>query len=176
MTKDELLGCFSTVRNNYALVLTSIIFLCEENAANVFVDRYDQLPIAEVDFRYVEGIIRDDERLRLGTGQLQKMIHRAALKELFELLRHYCHETKQMSLFKSAPWYQFARIARNSLSHNYRLEFKKYDMSVLPVTWDGLTIDASMDGKYLPMEEFFTRPKLWTLIGEMELYVGTTLA
>lgn len=176
MTKGELLGCFRTVRNNYALVLASIIFLCEEEAADVFVNRYEQLPEVEYDFRYVEEILRDDSRLRLGTGQLQKMIHRAALNELFELMKHYCKQSKQMATLTGAPWYQFTRIVRNSFSHNYLLEFNNYDLKCLPVSWDGLTIEASMGGQHLPMAGFLARVKLWKLIGEMEAYAVETLA
>lgn len=35
MTKDELLGCFVTVHNDYALVLAATVLFCEDNAADI---------------------------------------------------------------------------------------------------------------------------------------------
>ena len=44
-------------------------------------------------------------------------------------------------------WYEFARILVNSLSHNFRLDYREYDRRQLPATYKNETLTISMDGK-----------------------------
>ncbi|NTH16659.1 hypothetical protein G6L99_31595 [Agrobacterium rhizogenes] len=72
----------------------------------------------------------------------------------FEFLSKFCknygeanpHSTLSSDL-KAAQWYQFARLVRNALSHNFRFEFDRGTRMKLPITWNGITISEAMDGQ-----------------------------
>lgn len=49
--------------------------------------------------------------------------------------------------------------------------FNEYDLRQLPVTWSGLTIEASMQDQPLAMRDFLSRPKAVELIDDVIAYV-----
>lgn len=100
---------------------------------------------------------------------------RALIKESFELIKNYSDETKQDSKFKAEAWYQFARMIRNCLSHNFKFEFNKYDKRILPVSLKSRTIDATMDGKHLELK-FFGYVETWELFMEYQDFVANRLS
>lgn len=93
------------------------------------------------------------------------MLLRAIIKEPFELIKDYCDKTGRAGQFKTESWYQFARIIRNCLSHNFRFEFNPYDKSLLPVTWKSRIITLVMDGLPLSLS-FFGYVEAWELFIE----------
>jgi hypothetical protein len=74
------------------------------------------------------------------------------LKESFRITQAYCKETSQSSVVTSQPWYQFARILVNCLSHSFRLDYSPYDLKKLPVSYAAETIDSSMDGQTVSIQ------------------------
>lgn len=95
--------------------------------------------------------------------EFAKMHLRTFATESFEKTKRYCESTDQVQLFKKQPWYQFARMVRNSLKHSQHWSFNNYDLSILPVTWQGKTIEAGMNGKEMTWEFFdpFDSLELW---------------
>ncbi|PDT32218.1 hypothetical protein CO671_29770 [Rhizobium sp. M10] len=72
----------------------------------------------------------------------------------FEFLNDFCEdydkESPKISLLrdlKAAGWYQFARIVRNTLSHNFRFDFDAGTKARLPISWNGMTISEAMNGQ-----------------------------
>ena len=53
----------------------------------------------------------------IAVREFQGMLRRAAVGESHELLVAYCESTNQFTKYRSVPWFQFARIARNTVSH-----------------------------------------------------------
>lgn len=96
---------------------------------------------------------------------------RNCLKEAFEIVKAHGEATGQADIIRAAPWYRFLRIVRNCLSHDMRLRFNAYDLKQLPVSWSGLTIDASMQDQPLQMRDFLSRPKAVELIDAVIEYV-----
>lgn len=76
-----------------------------------------------------------------------RFLTRNLLKESFRITESYCTLTRQKNTLKNEEWHQFARIIVNSLSHNFRLEFRPYDKKQLPVTYKNIEINESMDDK-----------------------------
>lgn len=103
------------------------------------------------------------------------MLLRALLKESFELVRDYSERTKQDALFRSQPWYQFARMIRNCISHNFHFHFTPHDLRHLPATWNGRTIDALLDKKPLAIA-FLGYDGTWELFRELEEFAVVSLA
>lgn len=173
MNAKEIREKLQTVKNNYALTQAGILFLAQPETPLKFEEYFSVIaehPESE-SFGYIRYLLHDDALLKHGVTQLRKSVLRGCLKETYELIKLYSEETNQNNILKAAPWYQFLRVIRNSLSHNFCLVFNKYDKSVLPVSWGGLTIDINMDGNELPMAGFLTIENSLKLIDEVCLYV-----
>lgn len=82
----------------------------------------------------------------------------------FELLKDYCADfdkaVKPAVLFgrlRSTPWYEYTRLVRNAISHNFRFAFDERDKLRLPVTWNSITIDSNCDGQAITYETLWHR-------------------
>jgi hypothetical protein len=175
---QHLLESLQTVKNNYALAQAGIALM-------TFPDAEERLKVAfgavadkeeSASFNYISYVFRDDELLKLATSQLRNATLRNCLKETFEIVSIHAEQTGQLPTLKRASWYQFLRIIRNCLSHDFILTFTTADRKHLPVNWSSLTIDASMAGKHIPMRGFLTRLKALELIEEVRSYVKREFA
>lgn len=148
MTKDDLVGIYRTALNNCKLTYASMILWAHDDMVSVFEALYEKLDIPKP-YTDLLPILRDQRVLRIACEQLYEAAHRAALKEMFEITKYYCESTSQLQLLKAQPWFQFWRILRNCFSHDLRFRFTPHDLKLLPVTWSGTTLDASLEGKHL---------------------------
>lgn len=172
MKKDKIRGCLQTIKNNYALTQAGIMFLADPEAGKKFEEYYSAIAEhPEAQFGYIKYIFKDYSLLKHATNELRKSVLRNCLKEIFETLMSELVSGNQKEILIKAPWYQFLRIVRNSLSHDFHLQFRKSDKKELPVTWSDLTISIDMDGKYLPMAGFLSRAKAQQLIDEIIDYI-----
>jgi len=76
---------------------------------------------------------------------------RNLLKEGFRIAQSYYQDAGEAATLTGQSWYQFARILVNSLSHDFRLNFRQHDLNQMPVSHGGHTIEASMNGQSLSM-------------------------
>lgn len=173
MSKTELRGQLQTIKNNYALVQAGIMFLAQPGAQTKFDEYFAAVSVhpEAKGFGYIRYVFESDELLALATNQLRKSVLRNCLKEMFELVKAYGLETNQIKILRVAQWYQFLRMMRNSLSHDFCVRYEKNDLKLLPITWSGLTLAASMDGSELPMAGFLTRVKILELMDNVIAYV-----
>lgn len=104
-----------------------------------------------------------EEDFKHAAMEFAKMHLRTFTTEMFEKLKGYCISTGQMDLMRKQGWYQFARMVRNSLKHSQHWEFNKYDLSILPVTWCGKTIDTALAGTEMTWDFYdsFDALELW---------------
>ena len=173
MDKAYLRGQLQTIKNNFALVQLSIALMAQPDALEIFEHTFEAVkdhPEAE-SFAYIRYVFGRDELLKHATNQFRQSVLRNCLKEAFELVKLYGEEHGQAQVIRAAPWYRFLRIIRNCLSHDMRLHFNGYDLKQLPVSWSGLTIDASMQDQPLPMRDFLSRQKAVELIDDVIRYV-----
>lgn len=166
MDKVDLRGQLQTIKNNYALVQAGILFLAQPDALAKF-DEYSLLFLEHPEakkFLYIRYVLESDELLKLATNQLRKSVLRNCIKEMFELVKKYGLETNKIKLLRASPLYQFLRMLRNSLSHDFFLRYSDHDLKLLPLTWSGLTLTSAMDGSELAMAGFLTRAKILELM------------
>jgi len=54
-------------------------------------------------------------------------------------------------------------MVRNSLKHNQKWNFNSYDLSLLPIVWNGKTIDSTMKNQEMTWSFFdsFDALELW---------------
>ncbi len=138
------------------------------NKSNVAFGQYN------ITFDQVTNLLRNDNDRSIAIKEFLNMLLRSLIKESFELIKEYCEESAQSRLFKTEPWFQFARIIRNCLSHNFKFEFNAYDRRLLPVTWKARTITLQMDGQHLELG-FFGYVEAWELFQEFQEFVDNSL-
>lgn len=175
MPTSTLRGQLQTIKNNYALVQAGIMFLVQPDARERFDEYFSVVshhPEAK-EFGYIRYVYENDDLLALATNELRMSVLRNCLKETFEAVKIHGLTTNQIKVARTAPWYQFLRMARNSLSHDFFVRYKEHDLKLLPVTWSGLTFTAAMNDTMLPMGGFLTRTKVLELIDDVIAYVET---
>ena len=94
-------------------------------------------------------LLGNKSKLIHSADQLYLTLVRAAVTESLDLTRDYCRKTGQIEVLKSQPWFHIFRIFRNAFNHNFKLEFGKEDLKLLPLAWNNLSIDASDNSKEL---------------------------
>ena len=174
MTKHELLSQLENAKNNYILGLAALALFATEESYPVIEKSSCSFGSYSLSFDQVANLLKKREDKEIALKEFTKMLLRALVKESFELIKDYCDVSKQTSSFTSQLWYQFARMIRNCLSHNFRFEFRSHDKALLPVSWKGKTITREMDGSYLELS-FFGYIEAWELFTEMSYFAERAL-
>ena len=175
MTKPELISQLENAKNNYILGLAGISLFGSPEAYPILEKNHAVFGTYTVDFAQVVGLLRIAGDREIAIKEFLTSQIRLLIKESFELIKDYCDSTSQIALFKAEPWYQFARMIRNCLSHNFRFEFNKYDNVLLPVSWKARTITSAMEGQHLKLA-FFGYVETWELFREYQYFVQVRLA
>lgn len=159
LTKADVIECFEKRDRSYRLAIMCTHWLRDSS-------QYAPSAIAEANSLQMEarGLWISYSDLAQALEQLD--LREALLAEFtlthlyalicppFEFLNDFCEdydkESPEVSLLrdlKAAEWYQFARIVRNTLSHNFRFDFDARTKARLPIGWKGITISEAMDGQ-----------------------------
>ena len=154
-TKDESLNGLNIVLNNflYGIVCPKLVpperWKEASSKTAVFGDVEIQLgPLVnrafEADFTACDGFKRNYENSLL----------RTMMREAHELILLYCEETQQFPIYKAEPWFQFARVLRNVMSHKEGGTLREWPKYLLKngtasVTWRSKTFDTTMLGHRL---------------------------
>ena len=150
MGKSELLRMMTNARNNFTVGLAGVLMLDLGNISDI--RGKSSLVLGEnyeLPFDQVVALLGEDYVDKLiALTEFLNMLLRAFIKEPYELLKAYCRDTGQLREMQCQPWFQFARIIRNCLSHDFRFDLSKH-MKLLPVTWKGKTITGGMHGTRL---------------------------
>ena len=162
MVKAELVSQLENAKNNYILGLAAISLFASPEAYSILDDRHASFGQYSIRFSQVSGLLRNAKDREIAIREFLTSQIRALIKESFEMIKDYCDDTGQSTAFKGEPWYQFARMIRNCLSHNFKFEFNNYDKGLLPVSWRARTIEIGMDGQHLKLD-FFGYVETWEL-------------
>lgn len=175
MNKTHLLGVYRTALNHIQLSYASLVLWSYPDSPAFFEKLYGQLENIPKPFPGVVTFVRDDVAMRIACEELYDSSHRAALKELFTLTKRYCANTNQLDRLKSQPWFQFWRLLRNCFAHDMVFNFNPAEKALLPVTWSGVTIDLTMNGKHLTHGQC-SREKLRELLEAANTFIARELA
>jgi len=176
MNKAELVGTFRTAINNCKLVYASMLLFSHDDMPKIYRQLSDAIDIPRpYDEIEIISLLTDRDVSKIAFSELYDTVHRAALKELFEITKYYCEFTGQLKIIQSQGWYQFWRVLRNCLSHDFKLQFNEYDLKKLPVSWGKLTIDMAMEGKNLTHGNF-SRQDIVAFLTEVSDFIEKELA
>ncbi len=174
MTKEELANQLEHTKNNYILGLAAHSLFDSGRVNAVLRTHLSAFGSYIVRFDQVAKLLEDGRDHTIALKEFLKMLMRTLIKESFEHIKDYCQDTGQYAALKTEPWYEFARLIRNFLSHNCRFEFNKYDKERLPITWKDKTITVEMDN-CSPDMSFFGYVETWELFQEFEDFVENRL-
>lgn len=78
--------------------------------------------------------------------EFYKFVRRNLVKESFEVVWSYTRGANLRPILKTQPWFHFIRLARDAVTHDLHFRLEK-ERKVLPVCWNGKTIDIAMNGQ-----------------------------
>ena len=167
--KKELMGQLTNAKNNYILGLAAMSLFSESISIEHLRNSHASFGEYTVKFDQVSSLLASDADREIAIKEFLTMLIRALLKESFELVRDYAKVSKQDTMLSAQPWYQFARIIRNCISHNFHFRLTPYDKEKLPVTWNSRIIDSPLQDKPLAIS-FLGYDGTWELFKEMEQF------
>jgi hypothetical protein len=119
----------------------------------------------EIPYSDLAELLQDDATQPIVTSDfILNQLH-ALIRAPFELLRDYCEDYDKaapghqlVQRLQKSPWYQFTRLVRNAVSHNFRYDFRDSDKKRMPITWRGITLTEDWHGKPITYETFWHKP------------------
>ncbi|MHB8089391.1 MAG: hypothetical protein ACYDH2_14205, partial [Anaerolineaceae bacterium] len=98
---------------------------------------------------WTANVLGNKQNRAIAIGELEKSLKRALVREGHELILLYCEESGQVAKYKMAPWFQFARIIRNIVSHKQGSILREWPkdlikQGVVTVSWRSRTLSTSM--------------------------------
>lgn len=174
LTKDELHSQIQNVKNNYILGLSAISVLTEPFAPEHLKNSHCTFGEYIVDFNQVANLLANGSDRSIALKEFATMLIRGLLKESYEIVRAYTKSSQQGAKFRAQPWFQFFRLIRNCVSHNFHFEFSDSDKDLLPVTWRGRVIDDTFDRQPLEIS-FLGYDGVWALFSELMQFVDEQL-
>ena len=159
MTQSQLLAALKNVLNNFVfgMVLTR---MCPEPSFAGLSGKTATFQGPEGDLVHIkldaiaDNMSRPTDR-KLLIEEFENNLKRALVSEGHELILGYCEETNQFAIYKAEPWFQFARIIRNVVSHkdggalrNWPPELTK--AVVTEVSWRRRTLEMRSVGQEIP--------------------------
>lgn len=170
MTKGELLGSYQTKMNHIQLSYASLVLWSYDDVRSFFEQLHGELDDNIKVFPSVINLVKDKTNMRIALEDLYQSAYRSAVVELCSLTKLYCRQTGQLQCLKAQPWFQFLLVIRNCWSHDMTFNLNPNEKSKLPLTWSGITLDESINGKSLTHGDLSYK-KLYELLQTGQKYV-----
>lgn len=162
-----------TVQNNYVLGLASLALLTAPEAGAMLRRDSARFGGYEIQFAQVADLFSNPEHRDDACKSLLVMHMCSLIKDSFELCKHHCEIADSMQQMRAEPWYQFCRLVRNCIGHNFAFKFSARDIAVLPATWRGRSITPGMNRGPLPLT-FFGYGEAWELFQDIRAFAVRT--
>lgn len=173
-SKTELITQVENSKALYVLGLGSICLLGHTDAPNLLRSSHVEFGGQKQTFKNMATQLENPRDRQWILEDLHKVFLRSYIRETFEIIMDYCKKTSQLDLMKQQLWFNFSRLIRNCLAHNFKWIFKKNDKSLLPITLRTNTIELAMEGQPLTMA-FFNQSHAWNLHTDMSIFVKNVL-
>ncbi|MFH1222539.1 MAG: hypothetical protein V1492_05650 [Candidatus Micrarchaeota archaeon] len=146
-------------RNNLLVVLSAATFIDDE-----VIRRMERVAECKYQFKdYGEVVIHPDDiaktlKDKTARGKVMLSAIWMGIRDIgcepFELVKDFSkHRQLFDSLMTKQSWYRYAKVVRNSLRHNKKLDLKEHG-TVSDVIWGSRKIPAAAHGKPLTFEHF----------------------
>jgi hypothetical protein len=174
MQKKHLVDQLTQTQLNFNIGLSALALLNGQGAIDLLKRSRMSFKGKTFDFVETAELFSDAKQAEIMTNEFAKMLFRATIRELFEIIKKHCITGEIPIKVKEQSFYQFGRIIRNAFSHNMAFTFKKYDKSILPVVWRGKSITSDMENTILSFD-FFGYQDAFNLLGDFEEFVFNSI-
>jgi len=145
--KEELETQIHNVKSYYRIGLAASILFIHKVAPNILRESHVQIGDWKETFLNLANYLEDPHEKQTIVTQVENIFRRFAIREPYELIFEYCKKSSQLDKLRKKEWFDFARLSRNALAHNFRWHFKEEDEKVLPVTYWEKTISKELEGQ-----------------------------
>ena len=159
MTKDDLIVHLNTVLDNF--IFGTALRCCFPNdlwqrLTNETLEFAHGGVVAKIELRPLVNRMSNQDEMQSLFDEYEKSLRRSFLKEGHEVIQNYCEETNQFAAYKAQPWFEFARIIRNTVSHKDGGILRCWpDKRIKIAVWRTRTLEPSMVGHpvdFMPYE------------------------
>ena len=126
------------------------------NNNNILLDAPVTIGSIKLDTANLISCLSNKPGVELVVDEYSKSIIRTLIRESTEAITSYCNDTNQYDNIKLNDTFNFARIMRNSFSHNYIFSFSNFYKNILNtrnISWNGNIIELALEGQ--PLEKTF---------------------
>jgi hypothetical protein len=162
VAKTEILKCFDKQERSYRLALLCTYWIRDtapykpsvsETARGFRMNvRGQWLSFADL----ADVLEQQSSRDALSSDFVLNQLH-ALIRAPLGILEDYCKTYDKVDPtrclwqeMRATPWFQFTRIVRNAISHNFHFHYGSSDK--LPITWNGITLSREMEGQPIAYE------------------------
>lgn len=142
IAKKELLQQLTNAGTVFMLGHVSESFF-ENELSKSFLNKYNKESIPFFKF------LSDQKKKETAINNFKHSHWRVLIKESFEMIRGYCNDNDLFSELKKQDWYEFVRLLRNSISHDFRFDFTRYKQEDFPISWKTISIEYSSNGDHI---------------------------
>ena len=154
MPVNDLINKLGHLENNFTIGFHSVGMLATSHP-DLFA-----LPVKigsqTLDSSKVRGMQSSQSTMQILIGEYSNALVRTLIRESTEAITTYANDTNQYSLIEHDDTFNFARIMRNSFSHNYVISYSQFYKRILAsqsITWNGKLLTLAMEGD--PLEKTF---------------------
>jgi hypothetical protein len=159
---ESLEGRLVGVQNSYVIGLAGIAVLSDPAGRQLLFGAQATFDSFELPFEQVAHYLANDSNREEALKQFAIVLLRDLVTIGFQLLEERCEAVGARKELEATSFYHFARIIRNCITHNFRIEFGSFDRTLLPLNWGDRTLTQDMDGGPLPIK-FFGWTEAWKL-------------
>lgn len=181
LTKGELLGALHNVLNNFifGMVVSRIVpkdaWSSVASQSAIFQGPQGELLTVKLEPIFKNMASPSDRKILI--EEFENGLKRSLMSEGHEVILWYCEETGQFHAYENMPWFQFARIIRNVVSHKQGGILKNWPMDltqkgITRVSWRNRMLDTCMVGK----EVDFTHQEALQLFSDQLNFAVNSLA
>ncbi|MGP7985668.1 hypothetical protein [Rhodoblastus sp.] len=162
MVKTEVLEWFDKQERSYRLALLCTYWIRDTAPYKPSVSEAARGFLMEVHGQWLsfadlaEMLEQQSSRDALSSDFILNQLH-ALIRAPFGILEDYCKAYDKAGLtlclwqkMQTTSWFQFTRIVRNAISHNFHFMYRPADR--LPIAWNGITLSREMEGQPITYE------------------------
>jgi hypothetical protein len=180
MTRIELLEILNGIRATTVLgqvgvqfaMLNAGLFVANMREAKTFTVYMEDSgrPPYVLDLNVLADLVTQTDARKTMCMNFNLLMKQDMVRTTYEHIAHYCEEHKCFDEMKKQPWWNFARVIRNTISHKNGARLHRWpDNAPDSATWRGHTISKSELGKDIVFEP----DEAFRLCDEMRTFAET---
>ena len=138
--KSELLTALNEIDDMLTLALASITYFHRDKDLKMLSQHW-MMHFGRVwNLKHLANELKNDGKKATKLDHFTYTVKKFLLREPYTILDEYCKINNQTLLLHQQDWYEFSRIIRNFVTHNF-LDSKQYKKNKFPVVWKEYTIN-----------------------------------